>query len=99
MHYHVADLRTLISHGEIGCTVKVADLWIALEETYQGYGELSLASSLLSVNVEYRERACAVSDDVLEQRGKIKANGYDSIVTIQLTQQGEVFLWPTLSLI
>ena len=93
MHYHVADLRTLISHGEIGCTVKVADLWIALEETYQGYGELSLASSLLSVNVEYRERACAVGDDVLEQRGKIKANGYDSIVTIQLTQQGEVFLW------
>ena len=79
---HIADFSAFVTHSIIGGAVQIADFWISLEQIDERQRKLCLSSAFLTIDVQYRKRACRISDDVPKQCGKIKADGSNSIVSI-----------------
>ena len=48
---HIADLGALVAHCIIGGTFQVADLWVALKQTDDADGKLSLSRTFLAIDV------------------------------------------------
>ena len=79
---HIADFSAFVTHSIIGGAVQIADFWISLEQIDERQRKLCLSSAFLTIDVQYRKRACRISDNVPKQCGKIKADGSNSIVSI-----------------
>ena len=82
MDEHIADFSAFVTHSIVGGAVQIADFWISLEQIDERQRKLCLSSAFLAVDIQYRERACRISDDVTKQCGEVKADGYYTIISI-----------------
>src|SRR5574344_616280 len=92
MNEHIADFSTFVTHSIVGGAVQIADFWVSLEQMDERRCKSWLSCAFLAVDVQYRERACPISDNVTKQCAKVNADCCYPIVSILLMKQRKVFL-------